>query len=238
MLVTYGNRQFLCTAAHALRGDQHSLFVGGKEPFGLGVFRRNTPKKGYTYDDDPLDIAIVELDRGQCSKALSGARFINLDRDTPWQPFGKRIFMEAYGFLNHDNGLESDRTLTANGIKIPMVVDENHLNHDKRLRPYKNGYVSAFFDPAKLGGVKEDFRGNRVFTGMSGGALYYGDWSCTGLYLELAGMLVEARPAKRGCVRFLALRTRTLIRVLTQFYPDLSPILPPYKGMERRSTLR
>jgi hypothetical protein len=239
ILLTYGNRQFLCTAAHALSDETHSLVVGGASPFFLNSFRRNVPKKHFTLEDDPFDIAVTELNRDQSSNATAGARFLCLDRDTPWSPKGgDRVLLCARGFLNSDNDHMPDATLSANLIEVPLLRDENYLGHDKRLQSYKHYYINGLYNPSAMGGVKKEFRGNRAYEGMSGGALYYGDWSAFGLCIELAGMLVMVKPAKRGAVRFLALRTRAIIEILHRFYSDLPPPLPPHAGFDRRSSLR
>lgn len=240
ILLTAGNRHFLCTAAHVLGSEEdHGLFVANPVPFPLGVFRCEDPKPGAPIAKDLCDLAFTELSWEEASMVSVGSRFLTLDTDTPWVPLGgDRPFLRAFGFLGDDNGCMPNNKVTSNAFYLDMELSENSLNHDAERKEWKKGFINGYYDPGVVGQIKEEFRGCRRYGGLSGGALFYRDLGCPWLCTELAGMLIRAQVDKRARVLFTALRTRFIIEALHRRFPGLPELQPPIPSLFRKSYVR
>lgn len=239
ILLTSGNRQFLGTAHHVVgSGKEHTLIAACPEPFRLGEFFYPIPEPDSPMKTDLHDLALTELSREQSERLMACSRFLPLDTDTPLHPLGgDRQFLRAFGFLGDDNDNLPKIGMTANGLYLDMVNCQNSLSHDHR-KQWKNAFIAGYYRPDVFGGLKPEFRGKRRYGGMSGGALFYGDPACPGLFSEFAGMLISVKVDKRGRALFIALRTRIILEYLHRWFPGLPELKPPTQSIFRQSYLR
>lgn len=238
-LLKYAGRHFLCTAAHAFLDQPkggHALFAGGPAPFSLGEFRLNHPVTGYTLSSDLVDFAAMEMNSEQVSKCAKNS-FLDLSLDTPWSPFGSRTSLLACGFPNSENPRRNDDVVTANALLLPLELNVSPLAHDRKRKKYRNAFISGTFDP-RFHQMEKRFKGRHNYNGMSGGPLFYESLDMPEYFYELAGILVESKVGLRGDITFKGIRTRSLIQLIHYWFPDTPPVLPPYQGSDRKSTLR
>ncbi len=237
ILVQYGSKRFLCTAAHVFRNQpmhEHRLVAAGPNPFLLGEFRVNKPPEGHPNANDVVDVAATELDDSQVAKCTENS-FLVLDPDTPWTPFGELKNLLACGFPNRLNP-ELPNTVSANAMLMPLKADSNALKHDRRFKDYRQSFISGVFD-ARHYEMSKAFKGFREYHGMSGGGLFYEDPLSPLSFRELAGMLIEVSVSPRGEARFTAIRTRSIIQLLHLWYSDTPMPQDEYRGLSRRSAL-
>lgn len=222
-LVAYRNKNFLCTAGHAVSQKTHALTVsGGNGSFLLRPFRRSLPgndkKSGKVID---FDFAATELKSEQAIELRSYNRFLSLDPETPYRPFEPRAGLCAYGYLNAHNAELEGNILTRKCVQLDLSIQERVLEHDPKRAKFRNKFIAGIFDPSLHGGTEKEFK-KIDYNGMSGGPIFYKDFLQPAYHFELAGILLESARRKDGRHAFIGLSSRQIILYLHKWwFPDI-----------------
>lgn len=222
-LVTYGNRQFLITAAHNIaRKNVRGVIVGAKIAFKIDKpFRRNVPVHSIDYDQ--IDFAAVELTYQQSLLLMESSRFLALDLDTPHVPPFHRKFAKLFGFIQSKNARKGN-VLSSDAQTTEAELCFKHLRTE-RLMPFKDCLIGAVVDLRDKNWINSPgFETLRDYSGFSGGPWFYSEPFLQVAYLEFAGITLESVGTGRdGVLRFFGLNTRAIIEMMYVLYPDLAP---------------
>lgn len=228
-LLTYGNRQFLCTAAHNVaREPIKQVLVGADDCFPIEKpFTRNITTLNVDYD--PVDFAVVELSDNQSSRITETARFVNLDPDTPEFPSMKRLGVSLFGFLQSLNANEG-LALSAQALNVPAILDERHLNLPK-FQKQRRMFIGAVVDRRDRNFENNPlFQGQMDFGGLSGGPWFYSEPFLPNYYAEFAGITLECRTkVSSGVFRFVGLKARAILVMLHHWFDGLPAPRKPAK---------
>ena len=250
VLLTYGTRHFLGTAAHVLdhrhregASDLGFVIGGAKPPIPISRdVQRNALENGVHQRNDAVDFATTEILRPEAERLTERFKFVPLDRATPYRHVPERLHYQLMGYPSKDNCVHDQRCLSANALRMSIAVRNNALAHDVHRKQNQHWFVAGIFDPARLEASDNGSSagGIRSFSGMSGGAIFIEEPYLPRVFREFAGITLECTPYKnRGAGRFLfvGIGTRAVIDMLHNWHPDLPNPLPPKRGYEPVSCL-
>ena len=220
VLLTYGTRHFVGTAAHVLDdGGYHHALVGGSEKV-LVIHRPIQATKlppELPRDQDPVDFGYVELSVAEASQMTDRCKFypININERYPSEEeiaAGGHMY-RIEGYPARDNPSDMDRAaIAANMLQIELEEYPEYLGHLSDKKDNRNWFIALRYNPQDLDGSIPSF------AGFSGGSIWR--WGANG-YSEFAGIIIEAHwIKKRRQAVIVGLRSQAVRDLIRRWMKD------------------